>query len=297
MSETTSAPETTTTVEPTDTPPPPAPSTPTASKKADDPAERLNQWRAKLDRQADANKRKHEEILRARQALEQERAQHGERLTKAQQLEQAIARLKSGDFEVLKELAGDDYFDKITRAHLDPEAARREADARRREADKDAQIEALKKRLDEWESKQEQERVRAEMAQQQEKFLATARQREADELAIYDDHELLQLAAFFGERLVTELGRNPSMGEVIDAILEQDARPRFTRITSRGYAKNAAATPSAPRKPVEPSTITASDATLPAGDPPAVPRSARERREAALRDLEKKLREKKSSAA
>lgn len=291
----TATPETTTETGASETPPPPAaaPSKtePTKAKQPLDPAAKLDKWRAKLDRQEEANKRKLDEIHEARRAFEQERAQHGERLTKAEQLEQAIARLKSGDYDVLKELAGEDYLDKITRAHLDPEQARRDAESRKALAEKDAELKALRKRIDDWEKQQGERERQAAQAAQARTFLATVRARDSDELALYSDDELIHFANVFGEQLHRATGQDPTMGDVIDAILEHEAKPRFARVQQRGWAKATGGAPPAAKKPEEPSTVTANDASMPAGEAPKVPRTARERREAELRKMEAKLRE------
>lgn len=291
MSDTTaSTPDTST--PPADAPPSPAgaaPAEPPKARPPADPAAKLDQWRAKLDRQAESNKRKLDEIHEARRAFEQERAQHGERLTKAEQIEQAIARLKSGDFDVLKELAGDDYLDKITRAHLDPEAARRDAESRKALAEKDAELKALKKRIDDWEAQQNDRARQAAQAEQARAFLATARKRDSDELALYSDDELIHFANVFGSKLHEETGQDPTMAEVIDAILEHEARPRFSRVTARGWAKGSTTTTPA-KKEVEPSTVSAADASTPAGEAPKTPMTAREKREAAQKKMEAELR-------
>lgn len=290
---TTGAPEATTTA----TPPPAEPPKPAAKKDA---ASDLDRWRAKLDRQAEANKRKLDEIHESRRQLEEERKAHVEKLTKAEQLEQKLARLKEGDPEAFKEVAGDDFFDKLTRSQLDPEATRQQAEIRKALEQRDSEIAALKKEMADWKRQQEDQQRQAEMQRQGEVFLATARARDTDELSIYDDGELFALANHFGSQLARDLGRDPTMAEVIDAIVEHEARPRFERLQKRGYTK-AAAPPAAkkPAPPTEPSTVTAADATAPTGEAPRTPRSAREKREALRREMESKLRDlsSKTSAA
>lgn len=268
--------------------PPPAPkATPKAAPKSSDPREverKLDQWRATLDRKDKSNQRKLDEVHQGRRQLEEERKAHAEKLAKIEQYERQFARLKAGDMDAFKEIAGDDGYDKLTRAQLDPETTRQQAEIRKALEQRDSEIAALKKEIADWKQQQQDQQVQAERQRQAEVFIATARGRDADELSIYDDGELISLANHFGPALARDLGRDPTMSEVIDAIAEHEARPRFERLKGRGYAKGGAAPPPA-KKSEEPTTITAADATAPTGEAPRAPRSAREERERTLREM------------
>lgn len=239
-------------VEPVDAPAEPAEPTPEVPKPKEDPD--LDRAFMGLKRKREAARREREEIENGKRALAAER----EAMAKERAL---IERLRQGDEDALKEAMGEDYFDKLTRRRLDPEGAAAERAWKEQLSARDKQIQELRDRLD----RDAQERAALVHQQQQRSLLDAAAKADHPELKILRDQDVIRIADRLAEQIHKETGQYPTVSSLLGMIAEE-VRPEYERLKGHFGAPPPAA-PKAEKKPApkSPTTVTAADASTPAG--------------------------------
>lgn len=233
---------------PTDPTPEPVEATKPAEKEPD------------LDRAFMALKRKREAAARDRQALENDRrALAAEREAHAKEIA-LLKRVRERDDTALTELLGEDFFDRETQRRLDPEGAAKEKALRDQLSARDQQLQELRARLD----RLDQERQTVQIQAQQRSLLDKARAHAAPELRILEDHELIGMADRIATKIEEETGQPPLITDLLAAIAEE-TRPRYKRLQELIGAPTAAKPAAAKVAPKAPASVTAEDASTPAG--------------------------------
>jgi hypothetical protein len=222
---------------------------------------------AALARKKAANKERAAQIRREREELMRER----ESLSKERQI---LDRLRSGDEDALRELLGEDYFDRLVQRRLDPQASAAEARLKAELARRDEELVALKRRLDEFDHRQSASRV----AQEESAFLQYAKSLDAPELDALEPEEILDMARRLAPQFREEAGRPPTFRELAQVIVGLQ-KPKIERLKKRLLASPAPA-PAKSQKP--PSAVTNRDAVTPAGSPPGEDEETAWRRQLAM---------------
>jgi hypothetical protein len=229
--------------------PPPAPE-PEEKEPSD---EALTKAFTALNRKKKAHQEKLAALQSEKSALRQER--------EAFKAERAILeRLRSGDEDALREAMGEDYFDRLVEKRLNPEATAKEAKLKSELQRRDQELEALKKRLDDFDQSQRQ----AQMQREEAGLLQYFRELNAPELDVLDDEEKLDLARRLAPQLREELGRPPTFGE-LGKLLVNMQKPKVERLKKRLLPPPPEAPPPGKKSPAG---LTNRDASTPAGATP-----------------------------
>jgi len=202
-------------------------------------------------------KKAHQEKLAALQseksALQQER--------EAFKAERAILeRLRSGDEDALREAMGEDYFDRLVEKRLNPEATAKEAKLKSELQRRDEELQALKKRLDDFDRQQ-----REITTQREEKgLLGYLRGLDAPELDTLEDDEALDIVRRLAPQFQEEAGRPPTFGELGKLLINMQ-RPKVERLKKRLLPAPPAAPPPGKKGA---GGLTNRDSSTPAGATP-----------------------------
>lgn len=205
-----------------------------------------------LNRKKSAHKEKLQQFQVERSRFDEERKAHQAQLA-------LIQRLRSGDEEALKEAMGEDYFDQLVQKRLDPAASAAEAKLKAELQRRDQELEALKKRLDDFDQQQRQARIQ----QEQSKFLGYLKTLDAPELDVLDEEEILAAVSRLAPQFQEEAGRPPTFGELGKLLINMTA-PKVERLKRRLVP----VAPPPAAKPTGPKGITNRDASTPAGATP-----------------------------
>jgi len=251
---------------------PPQPQEESAEREQEPSEDDLKRAFAALARKKAAHREKTAQLAKEREEL----ARQKEELAKERRL---LEQLRGGDEDALRELLGEDYFDRLVQRRLDPQASAAEAKLRAELARRDEELAAIKRRLDEFDQRQTASRV----AQEESSFLQYVKSLEAPELEVLDQEEVLDMARKLAPQFREEAGRPPTFRELAQVIIGIQ-RPKLERIK-----KKLTSAPQA-EKPAKksPSTVTNRDTATPAGSPPGEDEETRWRRELA-REIEERF--------
>lgn len=229
-------------------PPPPEPTEPAKVDKEPD----LDRAFMALNRKKEAAKRDRLALENDRKALVAEREAHAKELA-------LLKRLRERDDGAVAEVLGEDFFDRETQRRLDPEGAAKEKALRDQLSARDQQIQELRARLD----RLDQERQAVDVQRQQRNLIDKARAENYPELKILDDEEMIDLADRLATKIAAETGQDPLISDLIKAIADH-VRPRYTKLRELlgAFVK---VDPPKKAPPKAPTTLTAADASTPAG--------------------------------
>ena len=197
--------------------PPPAPE-PEEKEVSDDDLKRAF---TALNRKKSAHKERMAQLHQERSRFDEERKAHQSQLA-------LIERLRSGDEDALREAMGEDYFDRLVEKRLNPEATAKEAKLKSELQRRDEELQALKKRLDDFDQSQRQ----AQMQREEKGLLGYLRGLDAPELDTLEDDEALDIVRRLAPQLREELGRPPTFGELGKLLINMQA-PKVERLKKR----------------------------------------------------------------
>ena len=206
-----------------------------------------------LNRKKSAHKERMVQLHQERSRFDEERKSHQAQLA-------LIERLRSGDEDALREAMGEDYFDRLVEKRLNPEATAKEAKLKSELQRRDQELEALKKRLDDFDQQQRQVQVQRE----EKGLLGYLRGLDAPELDTLEDDEALEIVRRLAPQFQEEAGRPPTFGE-LGKLLINLQKPKVERLKKRF-------SPSPPEAPPPgkkgPGGLTNRDSSTPAGSTP-----------------------------
>lgn len=225
--------------------PPPPPAEPEEKEPSDDDLRRAF---TALNRKKKAHQERMNQLHQERSRFEEERKAHQDKL-------RLIERLRSGDEDALKEAMGEDYFDQLVEKRLNPAASQAEAKLKAELKRRDEQLEALQRRLDEFDQRQ----ASAQVQREQSAFLGYLKELDAPELELLDEEEILARVQELAPRFREETGRPPTFRELGQILIKMTA-PKVERLKKRLQ-------PAPPQAPPAkgPTGVTNRDAATPAG--------------------------------
>lgn len=206
-----------------------------------------------LDRKKKSHQKKLAELQSERSRFDEERKAHQAQLA-------LIERLRRGDEDALREAMGEDFFDQLVQKRLDPEASAKEAKLKEALAKRDQELEALKRRLDEFDQRQAEARIQ----QEESKFLGYIKSLDAPELDVLDEDEVLEITRRLVPQFREEAGRNPTFGELGKLLVKMTA-PKVERLKKRLLPPPPAAPPPGKKGA---GGLTNRDASTPSGASP-----------------------------